>query len=286
MSWHISGRNLSLEKTLIMGILNVTPDSFSDGGEFVSVDAALERAETMIVEGADILDVGGESTRPGSARVTAEEEIARTAPVIEAIVKRFNIHVSIDTSKSAVAEAAVNAGAAIINDVSGLVWDPAIADVAAKYNTGLILMHLRGTFETMHKEPPVENILQEVASSFRSSIAEARGRGVPIENIALDIGIGFSKTFEQNLGLLAELATLKAEFAGIPLLVGTSRKSFLGKILGDVPPNERVTASAASAAIAVMNGASIVRVHDVKETVQAVRVAEAIKKLRKNEGKC
>lgn len=277
MSWHISGRNLNLEKTLIMGILNTTPDSFSDGGEFVSVDAALERAEKMIAEGADILDIGGESTRPGSARVSAEEEIRRTVPVIEAIAKRFDTPISIDTSKSAVAEAAVKAGAGIINDVSGLKWDPAIADVAAKYKTGLILMHLRGTFETMHKEPPVKNILQEVTTSFRSSIAGASGRGVPIENIALDIGIGFSKTFDQNLELLAELATLKGEFAGIPLLAGTSRKSFLGKILGDVAPGERVTASAASAAIAVMNGANIVRVHDVKETVQAVRVAEAIK---------
>jgi dihydropteroate synthase len=279
MPWHTSKRTLSLEKTLIMGILNVTPDSFSDGGEFSAPEAAIEQAGKMIDEGADIIDIGGESTRPGGARVTAGEEIDRVVPVIEELAKRFDIPLSIDTSKTEVAETAVRAGAEIINDVSGLKFDPGIAGVAAKYNTGLVLMHLRGDFETMHTSPPVEDILQEVAAGFRSSIAGANGLGVPFENIALDPGIGFSKTFEQNLELLAKLGKLKSEFTAYPILIGTSRKSFIGKILGGAEPRNRIGASAASAAIAVMNGADIVRVHDVRETVEAVRMAEAIRNM-------
>jgi len=260
-----------------MGILNVTPDSFSDGGRFSSLDTALKQAERMIDGGANIIDIGGESTRPGSQQISPDEEIERTVPVIEAIVKRFDVPISIDTSECAVAEAAVNAGAEIINDVSGLTWEPEIAQVAVKHRTGLVLMHLRGSFETMHTQPPVEDILQEVESSFRSSIERAVSAGVPLENIALDIGIGFSKTFEQNLELLAKLGKLKAQFSGFPLLVGTSRKSFLGKILGDAPPDQRLSGSIASAVIAVMNGANIVRVHNVKETADALRVTEAIR---------
>lgn len=279
MSWRTSKRTLSLDRTLIMGILNVTPDSFSDGGEFSTPEAAVKQAEKLIAEGADIIDVGGESTRPGSARVPAGEEIARVVPVIEELAKRFDVPISIDTSKSEVAEAAVRAGAEIINDVSGLKFDPQIAGVAAKYNTGLVLMHLRGDFETMHGQEPVQDILQEVAGGFRSSIAAADGSGVPFENIALDPGIGFSKTFEQNLELLAKLGKLKSEFTAYPILIGTSRKSFIGKILGEVPPPNRIGASAVSAAIAVMNGANIVRVHDVRETVDAVRVAGAIRNM-------
>jgi dihydropteroate synthase len=278
MPWHTSKRIFPLDKTLVMGILNVTPDSFSDGGRFSTLDAALKQAEKMIEEGAGVIDIGGESTRPSASRtrISAEDEIERVVPVIEVITNRFDIPVSIDTSKSEVAEAAVRAGAEIINDVSGLTWDPRVGEIAAKHDTGLVLMHLRGTFETMHAIAPVEDILQEVTRAFRSFIARALGAGVPLENIALDIGIGFSKTFEQNLELLAKLGKLTREFADFPMLVGTSRKSFLGKILGDAPPEERLGGSLASAAIAVMNGAKIVRVHDVRETVQAVRVVEAI----------
>jgi dihydropteroate synthase len=280
MSWQTSKRTLSLEKTLIMAILNVTPDSFSDGGEFSTLDTALKQAGKMIDEGADIIDIGGESTRPGSARVSAGEEIDRVVPVIEELAKRFDIPISIDTSKSEVAEAAVQAGVEIINDVSGLKFDPRIAGVAAKYNTGLVLMHLRGDFETMHSlDEPIEDILQEVAAGFRSSIAGANGFGVPFENIALDPGIGFSKTFEQNLELLAKLGKLKSEFTAYPILIGTSRKSFIGKILGNAAPRNRIGASAVSAAIAVMNGANIVRVHDVRKTVEAVKIAEAIRNM-------
>jgi dihydropteroate synthase len=277
MPWHTSKRELSLDRTLVMGILNITPDSFSDGGRFSSLDAAIKQAEKMISEGADILDIGGESTRPGSAPVPAGEEIARVVPVIESISKRFDIPISIDTSKSEVAKAAVEAGAEIINDVSGLLWDPQMAHVAAKHRAGLVLLHLRGDFATMHNQPPVEDILQEVSAGLRSGISRAVAAGVREENIALDIGIGFSKTMEQNLELLAKLGKLCKEFPQFPMLVGTSRKSFIGKLLGGAPPEERLSGSLGSAAVAVMNGAKIIRAHDVRETVGAVRIAEAIR---------
>lgn len=277
MSWHTPKRQISLERTLVMAILNVTPDSFSDGGRFGDLDAALKQADQMIAEGADILDIGGESTRPGSARVPANEEISRVVPVIEAITKRFDIPISIDTSKSDVAEAAVHNGAEIINDVSGLRFDPRIGEIAAKYSTGLVLMHLRGEFETMHSQPPAEDIQQEVTGGLRFSIGRALTAGVREENIALDIGIGFSKTMEQNLELLAKLDRLCKEFPQFPMLVGTSRKSFIGKLLGGAPPEERLSGSLGSAVVAVINGAKIIRVHDVRETVEALKVVDAIR---------
>ena len=260
-----------------MAILNVTPDSFSDGGKFFSVDEALKQAEKFIEEGADILDIGGESTRPNSERVSMEEEIRRVVPIIEAIAKRFDTPISIDTSKSEVARKAVETGAEIINDISGLRFDERIAEVAAKTNSGLILMHLRGEFETMHKQTPVENILRDVSEGLRRSIEKAKSYGVKNENIALDVGIGFSKTLAQNLELIAKLRVLTDEFAGFPMLVGTSRKSFIGKILNDAPPDERLQGSLASAAIAVWNGAKIVRVHDVRATVETLKVVDRIK---------
>jgi dihydropteroate synthase len=277
--WQTSKRAINYgEKTLVMAILNVTPDSFSDGGKFAAVDAALRQAEKLVAEGADILDIGGESTRPNAQRVEANEETRRVVPIIEAIVKRFDVAVSIDTSKSSVAENAINAGAEIINDISGLRFDERVAEIAAEYKTGLVLMHLRGTFETMHKIIPVENIFDELSQSFRQSIEKARGYGVKNEQIALDVGIGFSKTFEQNLELIAKLDKLVAESPEFPIIVGASRKSFVGKILGnDVPPLERINGSLAGAAIAVWNGANIVRVHDVKATVETIKVVEAIK---------
>jgi dihydropteroate synthase len=278
--WQTSRRKIPLENPLVMAILNVTPDSFSDGGRFYSVDEALKQAEKLIEEGADILDIGGESTRPNSARVSAGEEIGRVVPVIEAVSKRFEIPLSIDTSKSEVAENAVRAGAEIINDVSGLLFDEKIGETAARHKMGLVLMHLRGTFETMHKQPPVKDILREVSSGFRQSVERAKSFGVAENRIALDIGIGFSKTFEQNLELLAKLDKLVEEFPSYPMLVGTSRKSFLGKILGDATVDKRLQGSLASAAIAVWNGAQILRVHDVKETVECLKVVESIKNRR------
>ncbi len=266
------------KKSLVMAILNVTPDSFSDGGKFFSFDEALKQAEKFVAEGADILDIGGESTRPNAQKVSAEVEISRVAPVIEAVKKRFSIAVSIDTTKSEVAERAVESGADIINDISGLRFDARLAEIAAKRETGLILMHLRGDFETMHEKKTSESILAEVAEGFRSSIEKAQSFAVKNEQIALDVGIGFSKTFAQNLELLAKLDKLTAEFDGFPMLVGTSRKSFLGKILDDAPPDRRLNGSLTSAAIAVWNGAKIVRVHEVKATVEALKVVESVKK--------
>ncbi len=271
-----SQRQIPLTKTLVMAILNVTPDSFSDGGKFNSLDSALKQTEKFIAEGADIIDIGGESSRPNADKISFDEEKKRVLPIIEAIKKRFDIPISIDTTKPEIAESAVNCGAEIINDISGLKFNERIGEVAAKYKTGLILMHLRGTFETMHKLEPVENILEEVSNGFRESIAKATNYGVQNNQIALDIGIGFSKTFEQNLELLAKLDVLCKEFSEFPLLVGTSRKSFIAKILGDIPPSEKLQGSLATISLAVWHGAKIVRVHDVRETVETIKVVEAI----------
>ncbi len=276
MHWQTSRRKILLDRPLVMGILNVTPDSFSDGGRFASVDAAIARAQEMIAEGVDIIDVGGESTRPGSERVPAEEEIHRTVPVIEAISKRFDVSVSIDTSKSEVAAAAVAAGAEIINDISGLRFDERIAEVAAEHKTGMVLMHSRGEFETIHTQPPVEDILTDVTADFTRAIETAAKYKIAPEMIALDIGIGFGKTFEQNLELIAKLDKIIEHFPQFPFVVGTSRKSFIGKILGDVPADERLNGSLASIAVAVWNGAKIIRAHDVRQTVDALKVIEAI----------
>ena len=267
---------MSFELPLVMGILNVTPDSFSDGGKFASLDAALKQAEKLIQDGADILDIGGESTRPMSQQISVEDEVERVIPVIEAIATRFDTPVSIDTTKSEVAERALDAGAEIINDISGLRFDERLAEVAAKSHSGLVLMHSRGTFETMHAQPPVDDILTEVTKDFRRSLQIATDNGVPEENIALDIGLGFGKAFEQNLELLAKLDKIVYEFRSYPLLVGASRKSFIGKVLGDVQPAERIGGSIAAAVAAVMKGAKIVRVHDVAATKQALVIASAI----------
>jgi dihydropteroate synthase len=280
MYWHTSKRQLSLDKTLVMGIINVTPDSFSDGGDFNKVERALRQAEKLVSEGADILDIGGESTRPKSKRVPFEEEIQRVTPIIEAISRRFEIPISIDTSKSEVAKSAVEAGAEIINDVSGLRFDETIGEVAFKYKTGMVLMHLRGEFTTMHQQEPVEDILPEVINGFYWSLEKAESFGVKKESIALDVGIGFSKNLTQNLELLARLNEISVQFKDFPIRVGTSRKSFIGKILSEADPKKRLSGSLSSIAIAVWNGAKIVRVHEVKETIETVKVAEAIKNYR------
>lgn len=274
--WQTSRRSISLDRPLVMGILNVTPDSFSDGGEYLLADGALKRAEQMIADGVDIIDVGGESTRPGSASVDPEVEVQRTLPVVDAIAKRFDIPISIDTTKWLVAKAAIDSGAEIINDISGLRWDARLAELAASTEAGLVLMHSRGTFETMHSEPPIDDILGELRESLTASIETAKKWGVQEQQISLDIGIGFGKTFEQNLELLAKLGNIISEFRSYPMLVGTSRKSFIGKILNDAPPSERLGGSLATALMAVQRGAKIVRVHDVKETVAALAIAREI----------
>jgi dihydropteroate synthase len=270
------------ERTLIMGILNVTPDSFSDGGQFFSLDAALAEAEKMISEGADIIDVGGESTRPGGEPVSFDEEIKRVVPVIEALSRRFETPLSVDTTKSEVARAALDAGAAVVNDISALRFDFYIADAVARAGAGLVLMHSRGTPATMHRLPPVAEIMEEVVSSLRASVRMAERRGVKHESIVIDPGIGFGKSQEQNLELIARLDELIAAFPDYPLLIGTSRKSFIGRILADssgtpAPASERLYGTLATIAISVLKGAHIVRVHDVKATRDAVRIADLIR---------
>jgi dihydropteroate synthase len=272
------------ERTLIMGILNVTPDSFSDGGQFLSLDQALAHAEQMISEGADIIDVGGESTRPGGEPVSVEEEIKRVVPVIEALVARTNTPISVDTTKSEVARAALDAGAAIVNDISALRFDFYIADAVARAGAGLVLMHSRGTPATMHRLPPVADIMSEVITSLRASIHMAERRGVPSESIVIDPGIGFGKTQEQNIELIAKLDQLIAAFPDYPVLIGPSRKSFIGRILADesgtpAPSSERVHGTMATITASVLAGAHIVRVHDVKTTVETLRVTETIRRL-------
>jgi dihydropteroate synthase len=282
-NWQIAGRTLPIgAHTLVMGILNITPDSFSDGKQFLTPERALAHAEQMIREGADIIDVGGESTRPGAGIVSPEEEISRVVPVIEELGKHTDIPISIDTTKALVARAALNAGAAIVNDVSALRFDFHIADEAAKFGAGLVLMHSRGTPATMHRLPPVADIMEEVTRSLHSSIAMAERRGVKRESIVIDPGIGFGKSQEQNVELLANLERLKAAFPEFPLLVGTSRKSFIGRLLAEssdespVPVENRMFGTMATVTAAVLKGAHILRVHDVKATVDTVKVAEAV----------
>jgi dihydropteroate synthase len=283
-NWHIAGRTLPIgERTLVMGVLNVTPDSFSDGAQFLSADKALEHAEQMIAEGADIIDIGGESTRPGGASlVSPEEEMQRVMPVIEKLAKQTTVPISIDTTKSLVAAAALKAGAAIVNDISALRFDFHIADEVARAGAGLVLMHSRGTPATLHRLPPVADIMHEVTHSLHSSIAMAERRGVKPESIVIDPGIGFGKSQEQNLELIAKLDQLAHAFPDFPILIGTSRKSFIGRLLADehgepAPAIERLHGTMASITAAILRGAHIVRVHDVKAVVETARVAEAIK---------
>jgi dihydropteroate synthase len=278
MKWKTASRTITIDRPLVMGILNITPDSFSDGGRFASVDAALGRAEEMAAEGADIIDIGGESTRPGSSSVGTNVEIERVVPVIQAVSRQLDIPISIDTSKGEVAAAAIDAGAEIINDISGLRWDQSVASVASLSGAGLILMHSRGSYETMHASPPDVDIIEDVTNGIRASVSLAKELGVTDEQIAVDVGIGFGKTLEQNLELLRKLDTIVAEFEDYPLLIGTSRKSFIGKVLGDVAVGERLAGSLATAIGAAQKGAKILRVHDVKETVQALRMLAAIDK--------
>ena len=283
-SWKIKDRTLSIgERTLIMGILNVTPDSFSDGNQFFSHDQAILHAEQMVADGADIIDVGGESTRPGGEPISVDVEIQRVVPVIESLSRSLPTPISVDTTKSEVARAAVDAGASIINDISALRFDFHVADAAMMSGAGLILMHSRGTPATMHRLPPVADIMHEVTSSLRASIKMAERRGVKRDAIVIDPGVGFGKSQEQNLELIAKLPLLKRALGDLPILIGTSRKSFIGRLVasesGEVAPvSQRLHGTMASVTAAVLRGADIVRVHDVKATVETILVADAIKK--------
>ncbi len=265
-------------RTLIMGVLNVTPDSFSDGGKFYDLERAIEHALAMERAGANLLDIGGESTRPGSGGTPAAEELRRVLPVIEGLRGRLKIPVSIDTRRAGVAEAAIAAGAELINDISGLKNDLRIAAVAARHHVPLILMHMRGEPGTMQKKPFARDVLKDVAAGLRAAVARARKAGIAKSQLVLDPGIGFGKSFRQNYELLARLPELAR--LGFPLLVGASRKTFLGATLAKdglpAKPEERIWGTAATLTASILGGAHIVRVHDVAEMAQVARVADCL----------
>lgn len=265
-------------KTYIMGILNVTQDSFSDGGLYFDKSAAIKRAIQMVEEGADIIDIGGESTRPGAEPVTVEEELRRTIPVIEVLAKEINVPISIDTYKSEVAKKALDAGASIVNDISGLRFDPEMAKVVSEYKVPVVIMHIKGRPKDMQQNPVYEALIPEIMDYLREGIRLAKESGVPENKIIIDPGIGFGKTFNQNLEIINNLR----EFTLLekPILIGLSRKAFIGKILGNVSVTDRLEGTAAAVAISIMNGANIIRVHDIREMVRVARVADAIKNLK------
>jgi len=271
-------------RVTIVGVVNATPDSFSDGGRIVRRDAqvdlgaAVDAAAALLAGGAHVLDVGGESTRPGARTVPVDLEIARVVPVIEAIAKRFDAPLSVDTRKSAVAEAAIEAGALAVNDVSGLGFDPGLAEVVARSGVGLFLGHLRGSPETMQQAPRFADVVREVGDELARSVAAARAAGIPAERLAVDPGLGFGKDLGENLALLAQLGTLRARL-GLPLLVGPSRKSFLGRLTGDAV-DERDAATVAACAVAAFLGADAVRVHDAAGAARAVAIGRAIREAR------
>ncbi|MEC4684582.1 MAG: dihydropteroate synthase [Nitrospirota bacterium] len=275
----LSFRNFSLDfsqKTYVMGILNVTPDSFSDGGQFLDGSSAIERALRMEAEGADIIDIGGESTRPGSEPVSLEQELRRTVPVIEAIAGRLRIPVSIDTYKSEVARRAIEAGAAMVNDISGLRFDPEMAPTLSQYDVALVLMHIKGTPRNMQKNPVYTDLFPEITDYLKEGINIATECGIAKERIVIDPGIGFGKTLEHNLQIINNLDRLSPLCR--PVLIGASRKSFIGRILNNAPASERLEGTASAVAISVMKGANIVRVHDVREMARVVKVADAIRR--------
>jgi dihydropteroate synthase len=273
--WKIRDREIDLSRrALVMGIINATPDSFSDGGSFLDPQAALVHGLRMVAEGAEILDVGGESTRPGAQGVSADEEIQRVLPVIRALRRESQVLISIDTSKAAVAQAALDAGADIINDVTGLRGDPDMSALAASSKAGVVIMHMQGEPRTMQVSPAYEDVVSEVGEFFRHSLAGAIASGIDPMCIALDPGIGFGKSPEHNRRLLAELSAFFG--LGRPLLVGVSRKSFLGWLAGSAAMDDRFWPGVALTSLCRERGARILRVHDVKPHTEALRMTEAI----------
>jgi dihydropteroate synthase len=273
--WRVAGREIDLSgHAMIMGVLNVTPDSFSDGGEFFTTEKAVEQGKRMAADGAQIIDVGGESTRPGAESVSAEEGIARVIPVIEQLRASISVFISIDTSKAAVARAALDAGAAIINDVTGGRGDPEMFALAAERKAALIVMHMQGTPRTMQAAPRYDDVVREVADFFRQQYERALECDVDPMSIAFDPGIGFGKTLEHNLGLLANLGRLRVHDR--PLVVGVSRKSSLGKMIGSGAMEDRLAPTIAFTALLRERGANVLRVHNVKENVAALRATEAL----------
>ena len=263
------------ERTHIMGVLNRTPDSFSDGGKFLDEDEAIRHVKKMVTDGADIIDIGGESTRPGSRSVSLQEELDRTIPIVSRISKEIDIPISIDTSKHEVAACAMREGATIVNDITGLKRDPKMADVISKSGASVCVMHIKGAPRDMQDDPTYQDLMREIIDSLGESISIALRSGISGDKIIVDPGIGFGKTLEHNLAILNRLAELKA--LGKPILIGTSRKSFIGKLLNkDI--ESRLMGTAATSALAIMNGANIIRVHDVKEMVEVAKMTDAVKR--------
>ena len=267
-------RNLDFSKPLVMGILNVTPDSFSDGGDFLEVSEAVKQAKAMTSDGAAIIDIGAESSRPGSEKITAEEEIKRIIPVVDALNKELNIHLSVDTYKPEVAKACLESGAKIINDITGL-QNQEMRKVVSEYDATCVIMHMQGEPKTMQEDPNYKNVIDEIMLFFEKQIELAKKDG--ITKIILDPGIGFGKTLEHNLLILRELAAFKK--FGYPLLIGTSRKSFIQAIIGATEPKERKVGNIVSNTLALMNGADILRVHDVQDTKETIEMVKAIKSI-------
>lgn len=279
LSWNNFKLDFS-QRTYIMGILNVTPDSFSDGGRYFDETSATNKALHIVEDGADIIDIGGESTRPGSEPVPVEEELRRILPVIKSIAGKIKIPVSIDTYKSEIAKRALDAGASMVNDISGLRFDPEMAKVVSDYKVPVVIMHIKGTPKNMQQKPVYDALIPEILEYLRQSITIAGEAGISDDIIIIDPGLGFGKTFEHNLEIIHNLHEFT--LLGKPILIGPSRKAFIGEILGDVPPDERLEGTAAATAISIMNGANIVRVHNVKEMARVARVADAIKRKRTN----
>ncbi len=263
------------QRAYIMGVLNLTPDSFFDGRRFLEPEAAVQHAFRMEAEGADIIDLGGESTRPGAQAVPLKEEFRRVLPVLKRLSGRLKVPISIDTYKSEVAERCIQCGAEMVNDISGLYFDPRMKEIVARHQVPVIVMHIKGTPRDMQKDPQYRDLIGEILSFFRESISRADAAGIPADKIIIDPGIGFGKSFAHNLDILKGLESFKV--LGKPIMVGVSRKSFLGKIL-DLPVDERLEGSIAAALYAVLRGANIVRVHDVAATVKALRTVEAIQR--------
>ena len=277
----ISWNNFSLDfsrKTYLMGILNVTPDSFSDGGLHFDRSSAVDGAMRMVDDGADIVDIGGESSRPGSDPVSLEEELSRTIPIIKSLSSKLSVPISIDTYKAEVARRAIDAGASIVNDISGLRFDPQMPEVVARYGVPVVIMHMKGSPKNMQKNPSYTALIPEILEYFISRTASAIKAGIPAGRIIIDPGIGFGKTFDHNLEIIHNLE--KFTSLGRPILIGPSRKAFIGKILGDAPATDRMEGTAAAVAISIMHGANIVRVHDVKEMAKVAKVADSIKRVR------
>jgi len=262
------------DRTYIMGILNITPDSFSDGGQFNTLETAIQQAHRLVRDGSDILDIGGQSTRPGAETISLAEELERTIPVIEALRRELNIPISIDTTRAEVARKAVEVGADWVNDISGGNFDPLMLPTVAQLNVPIILMHLRGTPQTMQQLTDYEDLISDIQQFFAHQIQQALNCGIPKSHLILDPGIGFAKTISQNLDLIRQLSQFRS--FDLPLLVGPSRKSFIGHILQQSDPQQRVWGTGATCCTAIANGADILRVHDVPEMAQVCRMADAI----------